>query len=102
MSNFEENFLPIWVFLVVDEEETKILTLEPLAEDTQSHDTVFINELKLFEFKQVLAKSNIPSEFSGGVLWCCNGTLAIRRVCGFIYVRILYLIKIILLTGGEW
>ncbi|KAK9729155.1 Zn-dependent metallo-hydrolase RNA specificity domain [Popillia japonica] len=64
----------------VDEEETKILTLEPTISRNMPHDTVFINELKLSEFKQILAKSNITSEFSGGVLWCCNGTIAIRRV----------------------
>ncbi|XP_044264414.1 probable cleavage and polyadenylation specificity factor subunit 2 [Tribolium madens] len=63
----------------VDEDESKILTLEPYG-DNIPHDTVFINELKLSEFKQILAKSNINSEFSGGVLWCSNGTLAIRRV----------------------
>jgi hypothetical protein len=44
------------------------------------HQTAFINELKLSDFKQVLNKNSIPSEFSGGVLWCCNGTIAVRRV----------------------
>lgn len=63
----------------VDDEETKELTLEPNA-SIEPHDTVFINELKLSEFKQILAKSNVSSEFSGGVLWCCNGTIAVRRV----------------------
>jgi cleavage and polyadenylation specificity factor subunit 2 len=67
------------IFVSVDEEETKILTLEPFITNIP-HETVFVNELKLSEFKQILAKSNITSEFSGGVLWCCNGTLAIRRV----------------------
>ncbi|PSN48231.1 putative cleavage and polyadenylation specificity factor subunit 2, partial [Blattella germanica] len=43
------------------------------------HQTCFINELKLSDFKQVLNKNNISSEFSGGVLWCCNGTVAVRR-----------------------
>lgn len=66
-------------YILVDEEETKVLTLEPSNIETP-HDTVFINELKLSEFKQVLAKMNINSEFSGGVLWCCNGTVAVRRV----------------------
>ncbi|KAJ8941797.1 hypothetical protein NQ318_015922 [Aromia moschata] len=61
------------------DEDQKILTLEPHDEEIP-HDPVFINELKLSEFKQVLAKSNITSEFSGGVLWCCNGSIAIRRV----------------------
>ncbi|RZC33435.1 cleavage and polyadenylation specificity factor subunit 2 [Asbolus verrucosus] len=64
----------------VDEEESKILTLEPYTSCNTPHETVFVNELKLSEFKQILAKNNITSEFSGGVLWCCNGTLAIRRV----------------------
>lgn len=44
------------------------------------HQTAFINELKLSDFKQVLNKNSIPSEFSGGVLWCCNGSIAVRRV----------------------
>lgn len=65
----------------MDEEESKILTLEPLQTNANlSHDTVFINELKLSEFKQILQKGNISAEFSAGVLWCCNGTIAIRRV----------------------
>ncbi|XP_011500980.1 PREDICTED: probable cleavage and polyadenylation specificity factor subunit 2 [Ceratosolen solmsi marchali] len=58
----------------------KILTLEPLPlNEIPSHQTAFINELKLSDFKQILNKSNIPSEFSGGVLWCCNNTIAVRR-----------------------
>lgn len=65
--------------LSVDDDDLKILTLEPLA-DEDTHDPVFINELKLSEFKQVLARNNINSEFSGGVLWCCNGSIAVRRV----------------------
>lgn len=69
-------------FFSVDDDEMKILTLEPQIEP-DDHDPVFINELKLSEFKQILAKSNISSEFSGGVLWCCNGSIAIRRVRKF-------------------
>ncbi|KFB52768.1 hypothetical protein ZHAS_00021031 [Anopheles sinensis] len=70
---------------VDDVEENKmdkqILTLEPLqAEDLPPHNPVFINELKLIDFKQILMKNNINSEFSGGVLWCSNGTVALRRV----------------------
>lgn len=57
------------------------MTLEPIDQDKISpHNAVFINELKLSDFKQVLNKNNITSEFSGGVLWCCNGSLALRRV----------------------
>lgn len=48
--------------------------------DVTPHDSVFLNELKLSDFKQVLTKNNIISEFAGGVLWCSNGTLALKRV----------------------
>lgn len=44
------------------------------------HQPSFVNELKLSDFKQVLTKYNINSEFSGGVLWCCDNTVAVRRV----------------------
>lgn len=64
---------------VIEDEETRVLTLEPNNEH-ESHDPVFINELKLVDFKQALAKSSVFSEFSGGVLWCCNGTVAVRKV----------------------
>lgn len=70
-----------------EEEEEKgkmeldqIYTLEPLPlNQVVGHQTAFINELKLSDFRQVLNKNNIPSEFAGGVLWCCNGTIAVRR-----------------------
>ncbi|XP_008555333.3 probable cleavage and polyadenylation specificity factor subunit 2 [Microplitis demolitor] len=61
-------------------EEEKIFTFEPLnINEVPGHDFLFINEIKLSDFKQVLTKANIPSEISGGVLWCCNNTLAVRR-----------------------
>lgn len=63
----------------VDEDDYRVLTLEPYQEQTP-HEPVFINELKLSDFKQVLAKANVSSEFSGGVLWCCNGTIAVRKL----------------------
>lgn len=65
----------------MDDSDTKVLTLEPLSANKNiPHQTVFINELKLSEFKQALARANIPSEVQTGVLLCCNGTVAIRRV----------------------
>lgn len=58
-----------------------MLALGPMDDhDISPHDSVFFNELKLSDFKQVLTKHNIPSEFAGGVLWCSNGTLALKRV----------------------
>lgn len=69
------------IYFVVDDEDNKLMTLIPLTNRVaQPHNTVFVNELKLSDFKQVLSKSSITSEFSGGVLWCSNGTIAIRRV----------------------
>ncbi|ODM97602.1 Cleavage and polyadenylation specificity factor subunit 2 [Orchesella cincta] len=46
-----------------------IPSLQPLdAMEISEHSTVFVNEIKLSDFKQVLAKHGIASEFSGGVL----------------------------------
>uniref|UniRef100_A0A1B6MI29 Cleavage and polyadenylation specificity factor subunit 2 n=1 Tax=Graphocephala atropunctata TaxID=36148 RepID=A0A1B6MI29_9HEMI len=60
--------------------EDEIYTLEPIpTQEITGHQPSFINELKLSDFKQVLTKYNISSEFSGGVLWCCNNTVAVRR-----------------------
>ncbi|XP_011184046.1 probable cleavage and polyadenylation specificity factor subunit 2 [Zeugodacus cucurbitae] len=65
----------------VEVSEEKTLTLETLeTDDIPVHNAVLINELKLSDFKQVLMRNNISSEFSGGVLWCANGTLALRRM----------------------
>ncbi|XP_034238618.1 probable cleavage and polyadenylation specificity factor subunit 2 [Thrips palmi] len=67
--------------LLKDGMEDEIFTLEPVSmNEVQGHNTVLINELKLSDFKQVLLKHSIPSEFSGGVLWCFNNTIAVRKV----------------------
>lgn len=85
------HILIVLFFFVVDDEDTKVLTLEPLSGNVLPHETVFINELKLSEFKQALSKANIPAEVQAGVLLCCNGTIAVRRVC--IYLLFLFLTK---------
>lgn len=64
-----------------------MLTLEPLSGSVVPHETVFINELKLSEFKQALSKANIPAEVQAGVLLCCNGTIAVRRVRFFLIYK---------------
>ena len=57
-----------------------IPTLQPLPEDlVEGHATSFVNELKLSDFKTVLSKNNIASEFQGGVLFCGDNTVALRR-----------------------
>lgn len=43
------------------------------------HQSVFINEPRLSDFKQVLLKEGIQAEFVGGVL-VCNNMVAVRRV----------------------
>ncbi|CAH0389357.1 unnamed protein product [Bemisia tabaci] len=69
----------------VDEESTgielnKMYTLDILPPNEEvGHVSSFVNEIKLSDFKQVLTKHNISAEFSGGTLWCCNGTVAVRR-----------------------
>uniref|UniRef100_T1J0U4 Cleavage and polyadenylation specificity factor subunit 2 n=1 Tax=Strigamia maritima TaxID=126957 RepID=T1J0U4_STRMM len=58
----------------------RIPTLEPLPiNDISDHSTVFVNELKLSDFKQVLIRAGIHAEFSAGVLYCNNGLVAVRR-----------------------
>uniref|UniRef100_A0A2S2P8S3 Cleavage and polyadenylation specificity factor subunit 2 n=2 Tax=Schizaphis graminum TaxID=13262 RepID=A0A2S2P8S3_SCHGA len=69
---------------VVPEKKQRIydqmFTLEPLADhEIRPRKTVFINRLKLSDFKQILSKHNIPCELSKGVLWCCNRTVCVRR-----------------------
>lgn len=65
----------------LSDENLKMLALGPMEDhDITPHDSVFINELKLSDFKQVLTRNNISSEFVGGVLWCSNGALALKRV----------------------
>ncbi|KAK0072839.1 hypothetical protein PV325_010702, partial [Microctonus aethiopoides] len=62
-----------------EETAEKILTLEPLPlNEVPEHRSIHINEIKRSNFKQILNKNNIPSEFRDGVLWCCNDTIVIR------------------------
>lgn len=64
----------IFIFLVEPENEKKI-TLEALpASVSKAHDYVFINELKLSDFKQILNRNNISAEFCGKTLKCIGGT----------------------------
>lgn len=43
------------------------------------HQSVFMNEPRLSDFKQVLLREGIQAEFVGGVL-VCNNLVAVRRV----------------------
>jgi cleavage and polyadenylation specificity factor subunit 2 len=65
----------------ITDDDNKIIALDPILSDKMPpHDFVFLNELKLAAFKEVLLKNNISSEISGGMLLCCNGTLAVKRI----------------------
>lgn len=61
-------------------EETEIIpTLEPLPpHEVPGHQSVFMNEPRLSDFKQVLLREGIQAEFVGGVL-VCNNQVAVRR-----------------------
>jgi len=65
------------------QDDSALPTLHPLADAEEvagaGHPTSFVNELKLSDFKIVLSKHNISSEFQGGVLFCGSGTVALRR-----------------------
>uniref|UniRef100_A0A8C6KAJ4 Cleavage and polyadenylation specificity factor subunit 2 n=1 Tax=Nothobranchius furzeri TaxID=105023 RepID=A0A8C6KAJ4_NOTFU len=63
----------------VSEESDVIPTLEPLPLSEVGHQSVFINEPRLSDFKQVLLREGIQAEFVGGVL-VCNNMVAVRRV----------------------
>ncbi|XP_035223144.1 cleavage and polyadenylation specificity factor subunit 2-like, partial [Stegodyphus dumicola] len=57
----------------------RIPVLQPLpANQIIGHPTIFINEVKLSDFKQVLMRHGINAEFSGGVLYC-NDVVALRK-----------------------
>ena len=51
----------------------------PLSLQMPGHQSVFINEPRLSDFKQVLLREGIQAEFVGGVL-VCNNMVAVRRV----------------------
>lgn len=51
------------------------------------HDAIFINELKLSDFKQVLLNNNIQAEFSDGVLYCNDRVSVRKRESGRIHLE---------------
>lgn len=62
-------------------------SLYPLPkEELSSHKTVFVNEPKLSDLKQIFLQNSIQAEFHGGVL-VCNGIIALRKVAGRIILE---------------
>lgn len=65
----------------ITDDGSRIIALDPLpADDIPPHDFIFLNEIKLTDLKQILNKNNIQSEISGGMLLCCNGTIALKKI----------------------
>ncbi|OQR70465.1 putative cleavage and polyadenylation specificity factor subunit 2 isoform 2 [Tropilaelaps mercedesae] len=65
-----------------DESTEQLLALQPVQNRKLArprHNPLFINDLKLSDFKQVLVKNGISAEFSGGVLYCNNCSVAVKR-----------------------
>lgn len=50
-----------------------------LLKNYKRHKTVFVNEPKLSDLKEILLKNQIQAEFNGGVL-VCNGIIALKKV----------------------
>ncbi|KAF8770815.1 Cleavage and polyadenylation specificity like protein [Argiope bruennichi] len=60
-------------------EGDRIPVLQPIpTTQITGHPTIFINEVLLSDFKQVLMRNGINAEFSGGVLYC-NDVVALRK-----------------------
>lgn len=60
------------------------ILLSPLTlPQVPGHQSVFMNEPRLSDFKQVLLREGIQAEFVGGVL-VCNNQVAVRRVSVFL------------------
>lgn len=54
-------------------------SLHPIPKDLLNpHKTVFVNEPKLSDLKQILTQNSIQAEFHGGVL-VCNGIIALKK-----------------------
>lgn len=55
-------------------------SLHPLHNNnSDKHKTVFVNEPKLSDLKQIFTQNSIQAEFHGGVL-VCNGLIALKKV----------------------
>uniref|UniRef100_A0A2L2YDG7 Cleavage and polyadenylation specificity factor subunit 2 n=1 Tax=Parasteatoda tepidariorum TaxID=114398 RepID=A0A2L2YDG7_PARTP len=62
-----------------ESEIEKIPVLQPLpTSQISGHPTLFVNEVLLSDFKQVLMRNGINAEFAGGVLYC-NDVVALKR-----------------------
>jgi len=56
---------------VGNQEENEILPLLP-SQEPPPHKAVFVGDLRLADFKQLLATKGVQAEFAGGVLRCAD------------------------------
>jgi hypothetical protein len=68
----------------IEDESQQIPTLEEVpATDprkNEGHRVVYIGEVKLADFRQVLTNNGYKSDLYGGILWTCEGTISLKKV----------------------
>ena len=86
MNNLEaeaDNSKVITLKQIAGTRDSPVPMLRPLEPDELSnHVTIFVNELKLSDFKQVLVKHGIQAEFHSGVLYVCDKVCVRRNEAG--------------------
>lgn len=70
-----------WVDGEVGSREEDILPLLPHSGTPPPHKAVFVGDLKLADFKQLLASKGVQAEFTAGALRC-DGNFSVRKVGG--------------------
>ncbi|KAH7429669.1 hypothetical protein KP509_09G061000 [Ceratopteris richardii] len=70
-----------WVDGEVGSKEDDILPLLPHSGTPPPHKAVFVGDLKLADFKQLLASKGVQAEFTAGALRC-DGNFSVRKVGG--------------------
>lgn len=70
-----------WVDGEVGSQEDDVLPLLPHSGIPPPHKAVFVGDLKLADFKQLLANKGVQAEFAGGALRC-DGSIAVRKLGG--------------------
>ncbi|KAJ7523061.1 hypothetical protein O6H91_18G035900 [Diphasiastrum complanatum] len=68
----------VWIDGEVGSQEDDMLPLLPFVGTPPPHKAVFVGDLRLADFKQLLATKGIQAEFTGGVLRC-GDSIAVRK-----------------------
>ena len=62
-----------------EENQTMPVLEETTSKQTQAHKSVFLGDVKLAEFREVLRKEGFKAELFGGVLLTLDGNLALKK-----------------------